>query len=105
MYILKAHIPEFKALTREQRKTVASAYHRKCYRWVRNTLPQIVFFFLGLWAIYFLKRFTERGFEITFVGYLVLKYGYKLILTILETNGLAKSPEFIQKYKNFEWGF
>ncbi|GEM_PF-2721088 len=105
MYLRKSQIPELKALTKTQRNVVASMYHRKRYSWKRNRLPQLILIPLTLCLGVFLTPHTEWGFAIAFGVYLLLKEGHELVLTVMETNELATSPDVIEAAKESEVGF
>jgi hypothetical protein len=105
MYFLKTQIPEYKNLTKKQRRTVRSVLQRKEYSWLRNTFPNFIFFGIVLWAATFLNNLTEWSGPIALLVFYSLQWFYKFILSVLETNQLAKSPGFIETYKDYEWGF
>lgn len=105
MYLLKSQIPAYKALSKKQRKTVRSAFHRKHYSWRRNSMPNVMFFLFVLWASTQLHDHSKWSGPIALLIFCFLQLAYKCMLSVVETNQLSNSVEFIETTKDHEWGF
>jgi hypothetical protein len=106
MYFLKSQIPEYRALTKQQKRTVKSVYRRKSYSRFHRILPlDYALILIVIWGSKFLGDKYEVSSTLTIMTVFSLMLIYKGVIAIWHTNQLAKSRDFIEKFKDFEWGF
>jgi hypothetical protein len=107
MIFLKKQIPEYRNLTRQQKKTINSIYFRK-YRSESRLIKSFSRYFVTFMPIIFVKIFIEQEKIELFCSFIVLLIYYFLLNfadSIWHANNLAKMSDFIELSKDSQIGF